>query len=95
MNPELENKLCDRFKILRALYDLPFDENANIMDVASGKGIKNGRFKDAFDYLSNEDLVSHTSNMIGSITHKGRKAIEQTLRFPEKETEYFPPLNQM
>jgi predicted transcriptional regulator len=101
MKEEIESRQHKRFLVLNELYKESKGNTSTTIDLlklAFNVGVKNGIFLEAAGYLLDEKLIG--ANITGnsyraSITHKGKKAIEYTYKFPDEATEYFPSLNEM
>lgn len=98
MKTEIEQRQCDRFRILYETYkDSKADTSikVRISELAADKNIKNGIFKAAFKYLCDEGLLSSNGAQTGQITHGGVKLVEYVLTHEDTPTELFPAFNSM
>jgi hypothetical protein len=98
MKTEIEQRQCNRFIVLYAVYkESKADTNikVNVAELAAQKGIKNGVFKEASAYLRAELLIGNVSEQIANITHEGVKIIEYIITHPDEATAIFPSFKDM
>lgn len=98
MKTEIEQRQCDRFRVLYETYkDCKADINitVKIADLAAAQGIKNGVFKQAIRYLKDEGFIDKQGQQTGSITHEGIKIVEYVVTHPEEATDLFPAFKDM
>lgn len=98
MKTEIEQRQCDRFSVLYEAYkDSKADMNAvvKIADLAATKGIKNGVFKEAVNYLKEEGFLGKQGSQTATITHEGVKIVEYVVTHPEDATDLFPAFKDM
>ena len=95
---DIEQRQCNRFVVLYELYNAcnaDITQNIDVAELAYRKGIKNGKFKEAFNFLSYEKLLTSTGNSVASITHEGVKIVEYVILHPIERTNLFPSFNDM
>jgi hypothetical protein len=98
MKTEIEQRQTNRFRVL---YETYIDSRADvtikvkIAELAANKDIKNGVFKEAFNYLTAEGLLDSYGAQTGNITHKGVKAVEYIVTHPDDVIENFPSFKDM
>jgi len=101
MSTPIEQKKKDRFLILEHLYDKTEGDvfkylgwNEIIQDLITEHPDFDAKYiQNQFIYLSNEHLAERKSLGTVGITHYGIKEIEEARSNPNKETNYFPPIN--
>ncbi len=98
MKTKIEERQYNRFIVLYSLYkevNASTEEACNLMHIASTKSIKNGIFKEVYDYLDQEKFIDGQTSEQVYITHLGKKIVEKTIIYPEERTEYFPAYKEM
>jgi hypothetical protein len=84
-----------RFQYLYELYEITNADSligVNFMEVGNKLGFSTEDSNRISDYLENEGLLKFYGSQ-ASITHMGIVHVENALAAPEKETQYFPPVN--
>jgi hypothetical protein len=96
---DIETRQCNRLMLLYLVYDKSLTEDVPIKDLAFAKGLKNGKFQEAYAYMLNEGLLKRgpLSNDCCHVTHEGLKLIEWCIVNTNKKAENwpFPPLNEL
>lgn len=91
----LESKQRNRYLLLRRLYEESRGStrvSINFFDLAKKEGLSKEDALDICDYLLREGLIGDRRAGGGvSISHKGRKEIEQSISNPQWPAEDFPP----
>lgn len=99
MKTEIELRQTNRFIILYHLYKEVkgrLDIQEDILGIAAKHDIKNGNYKEAYQYLADEGYIKlGEKSHHAALTHEGKKAVEHIVTNPEKRTENFPPFNEM
>lgn len=95
---EINERQYKRFIVLLYLYEKSkaiTTNSFNLKELAASKGIKNGIFEEAYDYLYEEKLIEGSSSESIFLTHLGKKAIEYTVNYPEERTIHFSSYKDM
>jgi hypothetical protein len=98
----LKNKDEVRYETLRYIYDLTNGLTTRSVDFSKYFGCTNSRqeeeqyadIRNAINYLEEENLIKWDSDEEYSITHRGVKEVEQSIKNPERSTEHFSPVIQ-
>jgi hypothetical protein len=95
----LEEKEKVRYEILRWMYERTNGAATTMLDLSkffettnllSPELDRNSAVQDAINYLCNEELLDLTGGEhLYSITHKGVKEVEQSIKNPERSTDHF------
>ena len=98
----LEEKEQLRYKILRHVYELTkgstsimldLDRSLRTTNLLSQETDQGINIQDAIEYLCDEGLIEMaTGGPTYSLTHRGRKEVEESIKNPETATEHFSPL---
>lgn len=90
-------KKSDRFRFLLKLYEETNGAKhamVPMFELGSELGLSRDETENIVDYLIGEGLAKHRAlGGILGIEHQGVIEIEKALSAPEKETQYFPPVN--
>jgi len=99
MKTEIELRQTNRFIILHELYKEVkgrLEVYEDILNIAAKHDIKNGDFKEAYQYLADEGYIKlGTKAYHASLTHTGKKVVEYIVTHPEEKSTNFPPFNEM
>ena len=101
MDPSLERVISEdkiRYTVLRKLYEKAgpvTDSRTLYSDLVTEEEFNENKVCPTVEYLKNENLIDVDWNgredPILSITHKGIKEVEQSIRQPKESTEHFSP----
>lgn len=98
MKTEIEERQYKRFVVLYALYKETKGNTQkviNLKELANKEGIKNGVFEEAYSYLKAEGFINSGNPITVGISHEGVKAVEESVKFPEKTMLLFPSFKDM